>query len=326
MIASSWRPTSSLENMQLRAKIYTQIRQFFSERDVLEVDTPIMSHAAVSDPHLASVSAIYQELGSSKTQVCYLQTSPEYPMKRLLAAGCPSIYQLCKVFRNGETGQFHNPEFTMLEWYRLGWDDKQLMHEVDELFQLILKTESADRLSYEDAFLKYVSLNPHTASIEALQQCAEKHEIVLLSEVDRNDRDLWLQLLMSEVIERKIGQHRPIFIYDFPSSQAALARVNPNKPEVAARFEAYFKGIELVNGFHELADADEQSRRFDDDLSIREKLNLPLPPRDDRFLAALASGQFPDCAGVALGVDRLIMLAAGAESLSDVISFPFLMA
>lgn len=323
MIDSFWYPTASFENMHLRATIYAKIRLFFAERNVLEIDTPIMSHYAVSDPHLYSVSAHYQEIGSSKTQTCYLQTSPEYPMKRLLAAGCPSIYQLCKVFRNGESGRFHNPEFTMLEWYRPGWNDEQLRQEVDDLFQLILNTEPADRLSYEDAFLKYLSINPHHATIEELQQCAASHEIALVSDIDRSNRDIWLQLLMSEVIERQIGLLRPIFIYDFPASQAALARVNPDKPQVAARFEAYFKGIELVNGFYELADASEQSKRFDDDLAVRAKLNLTLPPRDERFLAALGSGQFPECAGVALGVDRLIMLAAGAENINEVISFPF---
>ena len=326
-----WQPASTLTNMKLRAAIYTQIRHFFAEREVLEVDTPIMSQSAVSDVHLASVPAIYQEAGyqqtgSLKTQTCYLQTSPEYPMKRLLAAGFPSIYQLCKVFRNGETGQFHNPEFTLLEWYRLGWNDHQLMTEVDELFQRVLSTPPADRLSYEAVFLQYVSINPHTADIEVVRQCADRYGINVIGEVDGDDRDMWLQLLMSEVIERQIGRVRPMFIYDFPASQAALARINPDKPAVAARFEAYFRGVELVNGFYELADAGEQSKRFDKDLAVREKLGLPLPPRDERFLAALASGRFPDCAGVALGVDRLIMIAAGAESISDVLSFPFAIA
>ncbi|MFN7096507.1 MAG: elongation factor P--(R)-beta-lysine ligase [Gammaproteobacteria bacterium] len=318
----SWQPTATHTAMQLRAKIYTQIRQFFAERDVLEVDTPIMSHAAVTDVHLSSVPAIYQEIGSNKTETCYLQTSPEYPMKRLLSAGSPSIYQICKVFRNGEVGRFHNPEFTMLEWYKLGWDDRQLMDEVDELLQTILLTPPAERMSYEEAFMRHVQFNPHTASIVKLEQCAVAHDIQLVGDMDKNNRDLWLQLIMSEVIEMKIGKEKPTFIYDFPASQAALARIRHDKIPVAARFEVYFKGVELANGFHELADAEEQSKRFNHDLQKRAKLGLPLPPRDERFLAALANG-FPDCAGVALGIDRLIMIAGQADSIEQVISFPF---
>lgn len=318
----SWQPTTTLDVMQLRAKIYAQIRQFFADREVLEVDTPIMSHAAVTDTHLASMPVLYQEIGSTKTTSCYLQTSPEYPMKRLLSAGCPSIYQLCKVFRNGEVGRFHNPEFTMLEWYKLGWNDRQLMDEVDELLQTVLLTPPAERMSYEEAFMRYVQFNPHTASIQRLEQCAVAHDIQIVGNVDKNNRDLWLQLIMSDVIEMRIGKEKPTFIYDFPASQAALARVRHDKIPVAERFEVYFKGVELANGFHELADADEQSRRFNHDLQKRAHLGLPLPPRDENFLAALANG-FPDCAGVALGIDRIIMIAAQADSIDKVISFPF---
>lgn len=318
----SWQPTSNFDTMRLRAKIYAQIRQFFAERDVLEVDTPIMSHAAVTDTHLASMPVLYQAIGSQQTETCYLHTSPEYPMKRLLAAGSPSIYQICKVFRNGEVGRFHNPEFTMLEWYKLGWNDKQLMDEVDELLQMILLTQPAERMSYEQAFLEYVHLNPHVASVKELQQCAVAHNLKVIGDIDKNNRDIWLQLIMSEVIEMRIGKEIPTIIYDFPASQAALARVRHDKIPVAERFEVYFKGVELANGFHELADAQEQSKRFDHDLQKRVHLGLPLPPRDERFIAALANG-LPDCAGVALGLDRVIMIAANANSIDQVISFPF---
>lgn len=318
----NWQPTTTLAAMQLRAATYAKIRQFFAERAVLEVDTPIMSHAAVTDVHLASVPALYQEIGSPKTQTCYLQTSPEYSMKRLLAAGSPSIYQICKVFRNGEVGRVHNPEFTLLEWYKLGWDDQQLMDEIDALMQLILATAPAEKLSYEQVFLKYVNLNPLTASIAALKQCALSHHINIVSSPDDNDKDMWLQLIMSEVIELQIGKEIPIFIYDFPATQAALARINPKNPAVASRFELYFKGVELANGFYELANATEQAARFDADLKKREQLKLALPPRDENFLAALAHG-LPECAGVAIGLDRLIMIAAKATRLEQVISFPF---
>lgn len=255
-------------------------------------------------------------------QTCYLHTSPEYPMKRLLAAGSPSIYQMCKVFRNGEIGRYHNPEFTMLEWYRLNWNHIQLMDEMDRFLQLILNVAPAERLTYAEAFNNVVALNPHTATLAQLQDCAAHHHIQVVGEMNFTDKDLWLQLLMSEVVELQLGKTQPTFIFDFPASQAALARVRPGNPAVAERFEVYFNGMELANGFHELADAEEQLARFNRDLKKRAQLGLPQPPYDQRFIAALAQG-FPDCAGVALGIDRLIMIAANANHIHEVISFPF---
>ena len=322
---SEWRPSAAIDNIRHRAKSYAQIRAFFAARGVLEVDTPIMSHAAVTDPHLASVSAYFQTLGSSQTQTCYLQTSPEYAMKRLLAAGLPSMYQLCKVFRNGEVGRYHNPEFTLLEWYRLDFDEHKLMDEVDALIQVLLGTLPAERIAYEDIFLQLLHVNPHEATVATLKEIAHAQGIegdVLYQETDK---DLWLELLMSHVIEKRIGRVCPLFIYDFPASQAALAKINPERPEIASRFELYYQGIELANGFYELSHAEEQARRFAGDLQKRQRLGLPAVPQDYRLLAALQAG-LPECAGVALGVDRVLMIATGATHLDEVIAFPFAVA
>jgi elongation factor P--(R)-beta-lysine ligase len=274
----------------------------------------------VTDPFLHSMVSHVVMPGVSQKTV-YLQTSPEYAMKRLLAAGSGPIYQLCKAFRNEESGRQHNPEFTMLEWYRPGFDHHDLMTEMDAFLQCILKTEKAERLTYRDAFREYASIDPHTASVAELQTCAALHDIIFSSTEQLVTRDDWLYLLISHLIEPKLGQTRPTFLYDFPASQAALARILPGDPLVAARFEVYVQGVELANGYYELANAEEQQQRFDADLKKRALLqNVSIAP-DQRLLAALAEG-FPDCAGVALGVDRLVMLATGADSISDVISFP----
>jgi lysyl-tRNA synthetase class 2 len=319
---ANWKPSAAISTLQLRAKIYQQIRQFFAEKNVLEVETPLMSHAAVTDPHLASVTTNYQVLGNPASTTMYLHTSPEYGMKRLLAAGSGCIYQICKVFRNGEVGRYHNPEFTMLEWYRLGFNHHQLMDEMDELLQHILRCGKAERLSYQQAFLQYLSIDPLTASAAELRDCAHQHNIQDIAGTDINDKDLWLQLLMSDVVEPQLGKQAPTFIYDFPASQAALAQVNHQGPHpVAERFEVYMHGIELANGFHELADAKEQQRRFEADLIKREQLGYPQPPMDKNLLSALAHG-FPDCAGVALGIDRLIMLAGKHQTIAEVLTFP----
>jgi lysyl-tRNA synthetase class 2 len=241
-------------------------------------------------------------------------------MKRLLAAGSGPIFQICKAFRQGEVGRFHNPEFTMLEWYRPRFDHHDLMNEMDELLQMVLNKPTAERKSYVDVFLEYLQINPHTASMGELANCATANHISIAGDVQ--DRDTWLQLLMSEYIELRIGQDRPCFIYDFPATQAALARIQPGNPPVASRFELYFRGIELANGFHELQDAGEQRKRFEDSLSKRKELGLNLLTIDELFLSALEHG-LPDCAGVALGIDRLIMLATQSGNIADILSFDF---
>lgn len=285
----------------------------------MEVETPTLSVAAITDPHLESFSTCYTGPGYAEGVKLYLHTSPEFPMKRLLAAGSGAIYQLCKVFRRGEAGRRHNPEFTLLEWYRPGFDHHQLMDEVAALVVPILRLESVavERLSYREVFLRYVGVDPLESPLEELQQCARKQGISGFMGDD--DRDVWLDLILTHAVEPYLGQNGLCFIYDYPVSQAALARVNPEDPRVAERFELYYQGIELANGFHELADSDEQRKRFKAERAAREGQGLEPVPMDERLLAALDS--LPDCAGVALGVDRLVMLALGADSIEEVMAF-----
>jgi lysyl-tRNA synthetase class 2 len=316
----TWQPTANFANLKKRAQILAQIRQFFAERDILEVETPLISNATITDPVLQSFATCYTGPGAAQGKNLYLQTSPEFAMKRLLAAGSGAIYQICKAFRNDELGRHHNPEFTMLEWYRPGYDHHDLMTEMDELLRLVLGCEPAEKLSYQQAFLRYASIDPHTASVAELQQCAKTHGIHIES-LNLTEKDGWLHLLMSHVVEPHLGQTTSCFIYDYPATQAALAQVRSGTPPLAERFEVYVKGIELANGFHELSDANEQQRRFSEELAQRENLGLPIVPVDHNLLAALAYG-IPNCAGVALGIDRLVMLACEATSLQDVISFP----
>jgi lysyl-tRNA synthetase class 2 len=296
-----------------------RIRGFFAARAVLEVDTPALSSAAVTDPHLQSFKILNSEWGS-----LYLQTSPEFAMKRLLAAGSGDIYQLAKVFRDGERGRRHNPEFTLLEWYRQGFDTQQLMAEVRELILAVLPTEApiaVQYFTYTALFQRELAIHPLQASIEELTACAYTHLESIPDHMPTDDRDIWLDLLLSHCIEPPLNPKALTFVYDYPASQAALARLKVNQPLLADRFELYWGSIELANGFHELNNADEQRRRFEADNQMRAQRGLPLMPIDEEFLAALP--QLPDCAGVALGIDRLLMLAAGKTDLADVLAFPF---
>lgn len=320
MIFSDWQPAASVANLRRRAHLYADIRRFFAARDVLEVETPILSQAAVTDPFLVPMLTGYEGPGDLNGRPLFLQTSPEYPMKRLLAAGSGAIYQLAKVFRNGELGDRHNPEFTLLEWYRPGFDDARLMDEVAELVGAVLAIDPAgvQRLSYRDAFLRYLNIDPFQASLAELQALACQH---LDLQFDDERRDAWLELLMSHLIEPHL--RAATFIVDYPASQAALARValDGEGNAVARRFELYVEGLELCNGYYELTDADEQQRRFAADSECRRQRQLPDHPADQRLLAALGAGM-PDCAGVALGVDRLLMLACQCERLEQVLAFP----
>ncbi len=318
----SWQPSASIENLTLRANILAQIRQFFADKKVLEVDTPALSHATVTDVHLVSFSTELNEAGggNEKGKPLYLQTSPEFAMKRLLAAGSGSIYQICKAFRNEESGRFHNPEFTMLEWYRPGFDHFDLMNEMDELLQRVLHTEQADMISYQQAFIEHVGPDPIHCHIDELKQAVIKHELHADWAARETDKDILLQYLFGELVETNIGQQRPCFVYHFPASQAALAKISTKDKGVAERFELYYHGIELANGFHELTDADEQERRFIEDNQKRQVLGLETKPIDHHLISALASG-LPDCAGVALGIDRLIMIAGGVDRIDSIMAF-----
>lgn len=323
---TDWRPSADLHALRLRAELLARIRAFFAARKVLEVETPLLSAAAIPDPHLASFATVYSGPGPRNGQTVYLHTSPEFPMKRLLAAGSGCIYQIARVFRNGEAGRRHNPEFTLLEWYRVGFDHHQLMAEVAELVTALLGERRTlaepESLTYQQAFQQYLELNPHRATVAELAACAERQGVSIPPGMPADQLDPWLDLLLTQRIEAHLGRGRLCFLYDYPASQAALARLGPGDPPVGERFELYLDGIELANGFHELGDAVEQRRRFAAENAARQAHGLPVMPVDENLLAALDAG-LPECAGVALGVDRLVLLAAGKTALAEVLAFPF---
>ncbi|AIW15307.1 elongation factor P--(R)-beta-lysine ligase [Vibrio tubiashii] len=320
-MSDQWQPTASIEQLRQRANVLAQIRRFFAERNVLEVDTPAISHATVTDIHLHTFQTEFIGPGYADGSKLYLMTSPEFHMKRLLAAGSGCIYQINKAFRNEENGRFHNPEFTMLEWYRVGFDHHKLMDEMDALLQVVLECDQAERMTYQQAFIDVLGVCPLEGTMAELKLAAEKLGLSDIAQPEE-DRDTLLQLLFSIGVEGKIGQSAPAFVYDFPASQAALAKINKQDSRVADRFEVYFKGIELANGFHELDDPQEQLKRFEQDNAKRIEMGLSPQPIDHHLIAALKSG-LPECAGVALGVDRLIMLAIGCDHIDQVTAFPF---
>lgn len=313
--AEAWRPSAPQENLRARAQLLRALRDFFARRGVLEVETPLLGSGGSTDLHLGSLET---QTGDGRSW--YLQTSPEFAMKRLLAAGSGSIYQIGRAFRNDESGRLHNPEFTLLEWYRVGWDHQALMNEIDDLLSDILGEPAAERLTYAELFDRHLALNPHRATKADLGLALARAEIEVANP-ESLDCDTLLQVLMSQVIEPALPSDRPTFVYDFPPSQAALARIRPGPPSVAERFEVYVRGVELANGYHELRDPDEQAHRFRCDLEARGAHGLPRVEPDQHLLAALRAG-LPACAGVALGVDRLLLLRVGADHLDQVLAFP----
>ncbi|NVD05495.1 elongation factor P--(R)-beta-lysine ligase [Vibrio sp. JPW-9-11-11] len=320
-MTTDWQPTASIAQLRQRAGIIRQIRDFFNQRNVLEVDTPAMSHATVTDIHLHTFQTEFVGPGYAQGRKLYFMTSPEFHMKRLLAAGSGCIYQINKAFRNEESGRYHNPEFTMLEWYRVGFNHHQLMDEMDALLQRVLQCGLAQRMTYQQAFIDVLGVCPLEGSMLALKQAAATLGLSDIAEPEQ-DRDTLLQLLFSVGVEAKIGQDVPAFVYDFPASQAALARMNPSDSRVAERFEVYFKGIELANGFHELDNWQEQLARFEQDNAKRIDMGLEPQPIDHHLIAALKAG-LPECSGVALGIDRLVMLAVGCDHIDQITAFPF---
>lgn len=315
-----WRPSASLAAIKRRAELLQQIRAFFHARGVLEVDTPIMSATGNTDVQISSFRTHYDGPGAPVNGQMFLHTSPEFAMKRLLAAGSGAIYQLCKVFRNNEAGHRHNPEFTMLEWYHPGYDEHALMDEVEDLLTTVLPAAvgTSRRLRYQQAFIEHAGLDPLAADMEEIRACASRNGLADVVGLGTQERDGWLDLLMDQVvIPRLTGM---VFIYEYPASQAALARIKPGDSRVAERFECFLDGVELANGFHELTDADEQQQRFQADNSKRLENGQPVMPIDTRLIEALAYG-LPDCAGVALGVDRLLMFLVGAKSIAEVLPF-----
>ncbi len=312
-----WQPTAPIENLKARARILQQIRTFFLERGLLEVDTPALSQAGLTDPNIES----FRTTGADVA--LYLHSSPEFPMKRLLAAGSGSIYQIAKVFRQGESGRHHNPEFTLLEWYRVGWNYRQIMDEIVELLTPILGERCLQAppewLSYGDAFALHLALDPLNASIDQLAQCAARQEIAL--HAGEMSRGAWLDLLFGGIIQPQLGRGKITFIYDYPADQASLARIKPSDPGLAERFELFIDGIELGNGFGELTHADEQRTRFEHELQKRAARGMHLPQIDENLLDALEAG-LPECAGVAIGIERLLMVVLRAASIDEVIAFP----
>lgn len=311
-----WQPRASFETLRARAILMHQIRAFFAAREVLEVETPVLSRAATVDPQIDSFS----------TAGRWLQTSPEFAMKRLLAAGSGPIYQVARVFRIDESGRFHNPEFTMLEWYRPGFDHHRLIDECEALLAAVGGPASCGRLSYRDAFIRHAGVDPFRASMTQLEaRCVEAigqlPEPQLVAANADATRDFRLDLLMSHVVSQQLGRARPEFLIDFPASQAALAKIRRDvDPPVAERFELFWQGIELANGFHELTDAAEQRQRFEADRARRLAEGRVAPPHDAHLIAALAHG-LPPCAGVAVGFDRLLMLLLGLPHIGDGLAF-----
>lgn len=307
--------------LRLRASLLREARDFFFARGLLEVETPQLSSAAATDPHLDSLSA----RAPQGDVAGWLHTSPEFPMKRLLAAGAGDIWQLARVFRGGERGARHNPEFSMLEWYRVGWSVFALMDEVEALLRELardrLELGAGERLSYREAFLRHASLDPFTAAPRDVVRALSQGGVAIPEGIEK-DLAACLDLALAALVEPALESSRPTFVYDFPASHASLARIRPGEPRVAERFELFLGGMELANGFHELADAREQAERFGADLDARRERGLAEPPVDERLLAALAHG-LPDCAGVALGFDRLVMIIGRASRIDEVLAFPW---
>ena len=318
---SLWRSDATIDLLKQRARVLSRIRRFFEDRDVLEVETPLLYRCGSCDPFLKSWRAYVD--GDEENTAYYLQTSPEYAMKRLLASGSGSIYQMSKVFRGDEQGRYHNPEFTLLEWYRVGWTYKQLMVEVAELIQLFLPDMPRTEYGYRDLFLEYLSVDPWQVSAETLQQVASVHGVTIPESVDAHDKDMWLMWLLATLIEPQWLNKGLVFVYDYPPTQANLAELGDTPyGQVAKRFEVYINGIELANGFQELQDAQQQRQRFIADNEKRQRLGLPQVAMDEHLLAALSAG-LPACAGVALGIDRLLLSLFGVDELAQVLAFSF---
>jgi lysyl-tRNA synthetase class 2 len=321
--SAPWRPAASIATLRRRAALVQAVRGFFSTRGALEVDTPVLARHAVTDVHLCSLHVV----GPDGRGRGWLQTSPEFAMKRLLAAGSGDIWQLCHVLRADERSRLHDTEFTMLEWYRIGWTMDRLIDEVAALADAVCAAgdgaagppRPVERLRYADAFRRELGLDPLTAPDAELRDAARSLDVApaTLAELTRNEL---LDLLMALAVGPRLGAGRWSFLTHYPAAQAALARLDPDDPRVAHRFELYAEGVELANGFHELCDAEEQRSRFQADLTERRRRGLPEPALDERLLAALEAG-LPDCAGVALGFDRLAMLALGAGRLAEVVAF-----
>lgn len=307
--------------LELRARLYALIREFFGARSVLEVETPMLSEAGNTEPNIESFATRFDGPVVAGARERWLRTSPEYPLKRLLAAGIGDCYELGRVFRNGEAGRRHNPEFTMLEWYRIGWDHLRLMREVADLLAaasaLVGRRVDAVASNYRDLFFDALGFDPHTVDDATLRAALAGVRI----DGDGLGRDDWLDLVMTHRLQPSFPRDRILLLYDYPASQCALARIRPDTPPIAERFEVYLGPIELANGYHELGDPAEQRARFERDNARRRARGQRELPFDERLLAVLPT--MPGCAGVALGIERLLMCLAGTDAIADVLAFDF---
>jgi lysyl-tRNA synthetase class 2 len=317
-----WRPTATAGALLLRARLYAAFRAFFAERGVLEVETPVLSRAGNTEPNIASFSLEFSGRTDGAPRTRWLRTSPEFALKRLLAAGVGDCYELGRVFRDGEAGGRHNPEFTMLEWYRVGWDHLRLLDETVDLVRVALALVNRDATTvvttFRDLYWQRLQLDPLRAGIDTLRNALGEVSV----DPEGLTRDDWLDLLMTHRLQPRFAADQLLAVHDWPASQAALARIRPGDPPVAERFELYLGPLELANGYHELRDADEQRIRFERDVAVRDARGLAAPPIDDALLGALVHG-LPSCAGVALGVDRLLMALLGTDRIADVLAFDF---
>lgn len=325
---SDFRPSASLETLQCRGEMLKQIRRFFDDRGFLEVETPLLSHDVVVDRHLdpLAVTLFADPREPDIGPRLWLQTSPEFAMKRLLAAGATAIFQICKAFRGGgETGPRHNPEFTMVEWYRVGDDYAGGRQLLSDLAEDMLQRDPAEQLTFRDAFLRHAGIDPHAATLADLLRLATERGLIGLADAERfesdDDRDAALDLLLTQLVEPRLGIGRPTILYDYPATQSALARVRQEDPPIAERFELYVDGVELANGYHELLDPAVLRER--NQVNNQHRLadrKQPLPA-ESRLLAAMENG-LPPCSGVALGFDRLAMVVLGAQTIAEVVAFP----
>jgi elongation factor P--(R)-beta-lysine ligase len=320
--SEDWRPSANWEALRLRDALLRVARLFFHERGFIEVETPILSHDAVVDRHLDpfQTTLARDPRRPDEGDRLWLQTSPEFGMKRLLAAGGEAIFQVTRAFRNSERGRLHNAEFTIVEWYRRSDGYREGMQLLSDLSEALLVRGPSEHVTYAAAFQMHVGVNPHIASVDELRRAAEAHGLRPPQGLG-NDRDGWLNFLLAECVEKHLGRDKPTILYDYPPSQAALACVRNDPNPVAERFELYYEGMELANGYHELLDAGvlrERNRHCNEQRVLDGKRTLP---EDSRLLSAMESG-LPPCCGCALGFDRVVMLAGGAKSIDEVIAFP----
>jgi len=324
-VQADWQPSCSIELLHLRAQILAEIRRFFLARAVFEVETPILSYSSGTDPQLDFFTSDFH--AHPLQQTLYLQTSPEFAMKRLLAAGSGSIYQICKAFRNGESGRTHNPEFSILEWYRVDFTLRQLMDEIADLIAVLFKDryqlKATQQISYQSLFYKYTGLDPLQFNYDAYCAYALKSESPEALELCKTDHNAWLDFIFSHFIQPYLGENALCMVYGYPACQSSLARINKDNPLITDRVEVFINGIELGNGYYELADAQEQNQRFDEEIRLRKQHNKPTLVKNKQLIAALQSG-LPECSGIAIGLDRLLMVLTKSNSIDDVIAFPIL--